>query len=123
MIEAHKWKDVGLPNYHIQNPIYPLQQFITSSEKLMFPKQTSISFTETTFDEHFGAYSLLANNDQCGTKCLWTDISWQLPKESNWKCDWQKLNWRAHFLIYHQKGEQKKTNKLIISEKAPSAVE
>ena len=25
----------------------------------MFPKQTSISFTETTFDEHFGAYSLL----------------------------------------------------------------
>ena len=35
------------------------EQYITSSDKLMFPKQTSISFTDTTFDEHFGAYSLL----------------------------------------------------------------
>ena len=82
----------------------------------MFLKQTSISFYWHYIWWTFWCIQFIANDDQCSTKCFWTDISWQLPKESNWKCDWQKLNWRAHFLIYHHKrgAEKDKTNWLSL---------
>ena len=58
--EARKWKDVGLPNQHLN-----LDIFTSRSSKLLlviswcFLNKHPSASTDTTFDEHFGAYSLL----------------------------------------------------------------